>query len=353
MVNTAIYKTADRFPFYWLALGLICFVFGLGLVAMGGIIQSEEPTKMVTQTQSEFVSSSVGYSAIAQNNTSAYKEGQELVGSPLYTQDEYPVLNVSYSTTADRPADLQSRVIVEYRGVQQGYEFWNETQVIDSENVSISGDSYEGQTLINMTRITERAFSIRESFDGQGQVQVRVDVVTEYESDDYSGQTNLESDLIFTESTYSVIPPENSVQESETIQVQQEVLSNEHTAYTQTGGVLLVFALLFFLFHKIADPERVVNDYNLIKHQDWISMVDDVEHRTEFNCTVDIEKPEDLIDMAADNGGRIIWPRGEDRYELVQDDTICEYELKERDKRTIRGTIPGEVSTPDEELDGD
>lgn len=342
-MNSSLTKFIDRYVYIWKAIFILLAVFGLGFFMMGASVQFSNQTEKETISTTESVRTSLQYSAVAQNNTSIFEKGDRLVASPLYVQNVHPKLSLNYSLQTERETDYNTTVLVQYEGVEQGFSFWSESTVIES--YSSTTNSTVNQTAeINMTAVRNRALDLRESFRQEGTIEINIVVRTEYETQQYSGTTSSSSDVIFTQSTYAIIPPEDTQTGTHTVTRIKTVEDSIYMDIYKVGGLLVFLSLIPLFLSFLSDRNRVLNDYILLKYSDWITPANQIDINNP-DTVINISTASEMVDVAADMGQRLFWDSGAKEYIVVDGSTVVIHRVTDEELKTVRGTKP-----PDREI---
>lgn len=305
---------------------------------MGVSVQYSDQQKTDVSLNTESVSSSVQYSSTAQSGTDVFSSGDRLVASPIYIQEVHPNLEVSQQIDVDRETDYETEVRVEYEGTQDGYEFWNRTDTIGTFN-STTTDEASHSLDVNMDSVRENSFNIRDSFRNRGTIEVQLITVTDYETSEYSTTTRVTSDIVFSEDTYSILPPQDTASSARQVETVTTVQDNIYLTIYRAGGALTVLSILFLVMWRISDKNRILNDYILESYEEWISPIDGIEIGSVDNV-VEVSSPDEMINIAADHGRRVLWDSDTKNLIIIDGELLVVYGFEEDMLKTVRGKKP-------------
>jgi hypothetical protein len=337
-VNTSLLKLLDRYVYIWQAFFILFICFGLGMIVMGASVQYSEQEKRDVELDTESVSSSVQYSSTAQLGTAVFSSGDELVASPIYIQEVHPNLEVSQQIDVDRETDYETEVRVEYTGTKDGFEFWSRTDTIATFN-STTTDEASHSSDINMDSVRENALNIRDTFRNRGTIEVQVITVTDYENSEYSATTRVTNDIVFSDDTYSVLPPQDTSSKARQVETIKTVEDDIYLTIYRVGGVLAVLSTLFLVAWRISDRNRILNDYLLEKYEEWISPIDGIEIG-DIENVVEVTTADEMINVAADHGKRVLWDSETKNFIIIDGQLMVVYGVEEDMLKTVRGRKP-------------
>lgn len=329
-MNPAIYKFVDRYALSWLAFSIIFVTVGLCFVVLGGVMYVDDETVDVIDVETEDVSTTVETESEVTNNTGVLQEGEILRGSPLYLYSVNPELDINTEVEAQREADVETTVLIQYRGVEEEYEFWNEQEVIEESSMVVDADeSAKQSTSITVPEVYEDAMAVLEDFDEDGDLEVELIVQTSYETDEYSGDIEMGGDFLFRDETYSVMPPELRDSQSHEIEVEAEEPDETHVTIWEYALKLLAISLILLVAHRLSDHRRSEHDYERIRYSDWVTRVEVVDVSEFEKNVIGVDSIKGLVDIGIDTQERVLWVAEEERYVLVTETLFYEYDVSD------------------------
>lgn len=333
MFNYRIYLISDKYIKLWVPLGII-FV-SVAVLMLGAVYLDYNPTETqpILGTETEAVQVDVQTQSQLTNDTILYEENDTISG-PLYLNETNKEVQVQYNIEGDREIETDINAYVSIVGEEEDFEFWN--QEFELENREVTGTEESGSATVDMKQIREQSFDVREQFNQEGVITTNIVFEVEYTSDEYSGSFKEEMQILFRGETFSIIPPEFEETETHrinTVEGQEEVGDSLFINSGLVAGGLGV--LMFLVRFGLADPSRKRKDYVLMRFDDWISTTS-VERDDESENIVALNKCEDLVDVAADTNGRVIYYEDDDELAVHENGRCYLYEVDDEDNSKIR-----------------
>lgn len=333
-MNPKLLKIIDRYAGTWLSLAVLVLLGAIAISMVGGIMYYSGATTETVETQTDRLSSDLSFSSEVEEDTRLFSEGDVLHNSPLYIYSTNPELTVRQEMDVSDETMVESTVWVQYSGMENGWEFWEERDVIDSKRTTVDSDNgVDFQATIDIIEVHHRATEIRDEFDDEGHVSVDIVVESTYATDEYSGELQDSSQLLFRDHTYALEPPQVEMQSNHEVERTVIERRSEHDPYFRTSGVLLVIGALFALAHLMANPRRTQNDYERMKYGDWVTKADSIS-LDEYENIVTVSSMSGLVDIAIDSHTRALWVPEREVYAVFDGDFAYLYDAKES-KETV------------------
>lgn len=333
MFNYRIYLLSDKYIKLWVPLGII--LISVAVLMLGAVYLDYNPTETQTivGTETESVQVEVQTESQLTNDTILYEDNDTISG-PLYFNQSNPEVQVQYDIQSDREMETDINAYVSIVGEEEGFEFWNEEFELQNRKVTSTEES--GSATIDINKIRERSFDVREDFNQEGIITTDIVFEVEYTSNEYSGRIEEEMQILFRSETFSIIPPEFERTENHrfsTVEGQEEV---GDTLFINSGLVAGGLGLFVFLLRfGIADPSRKRKDYVFMRFDDWISTTT-AERDDQSQKVVDLTKCEDLVDVAADTDSRVIYYSEDDELAVHEKGRCYLYEVDDEDNSKVR-----------------
>ena len=352
MLDHRIYFFSDKYIKLWLPLAIIFIL--VSVVMLGAVYLNYNPTETqpVLGTQTEVVQVDAQVQSQLTNDTILYNES-DVISGPLFFNESNPEVQFQYDITADREIDSDINVYASIVGESRGFEFWNQEYVLEDRDISFEEET--GSATVDINRIRERTFDVREDFDQQGSITTNIVFELDYTSEEYSGSIDDEMQIIFRQDTFSVLPPEFDGTETHrvsTVEGEEEVGDSLFINAGLVAGGLGIFVL--FIRFVVADPSRKRRDYLLMRFDDWISTTSEQRETEKSDNIIKVNKCEDLVDIAADTNGRVIRYKDYNELAVYGDDRCYLYEVTEDERSKVRfGLLEFSDDRDDQEEDED
>jgi hypothetical protein len=308
----------------FIALGMAI----LGLVALGGAANTylNPPVEEVTEnTNTQTVQTVTDTSAVVQNSTPLYDEGQVLRDMPIYFFEASPDLTLRIRT--DVPSDQQvtvaQRHVIELRATRDGQTFYQDRRVVATDQTQVSDGTVWVNTTINMREVRSYVSEKQSAVSGAGSLQVTLRQSVTYETNDYSGTLNTSAPLALSGNTYWIDGDLSASRTHSTPVTRRSVGSPDMTTVGGLGALgigLLAGAVAVLRRSREIDPLGVETDLARSRYDEWISNGEiPTKSDKEYIRTDSLE---DLVDIAIDSNGRVIYDRSLDAYAVVQGDLV-------------------------------
>ena len=352
----------------------LLLVVGLVVLAGAGVYLTYT-VQTAPDTETELRSQQVGtwttdsefqHSAVVQNDSAVFDEGDRLENRPLYFTRATPVLEGEYAVSYVGDVGViegTTSLAIVVRAVEEfdGEEFthWEEREQLASDQLRLgSGASEQLGFELNVTEAVDRADEIERSLGASpGTTEVALEAVTEFEIEN-EGQTFVQErretlQIQPSSGTYGVQSTVGGERtEDQTQRVEQEVPVEQSTLLRAGGPVLLLVGLLGLAVvgfvgyrdgFELDERTRELRAFERARdnHDEWISSgtVPERDDRT----VVELESLEGLVDVAIDSSRRVI--ETESRYVVLADGVRYTYdpptEGPEPDGHPAEGTDGG------------
>lgn len=300
----------------------------LGPAALGSAAMTymDPPVEQVTeQTNQQFVSTNVETSAVVTNGTALYDEGEILTDMPVYFFSASPnlTLRVRTNVPSDHEVDVSKRVVLELRGVRDGREFYQERRVITARSAQVTDGVAWTNATMNMSAIRTDVTEKRAAIGGVGSLSVTLRLNTSYETNQYTGTLTSSSSLVFAEQAFW-LGGDMEASRTHTTPVTRQVTGSPDMV--AVGGLsllgvgLLVMAVVVALRYRKIDPAAIETELSRSRFDEWISG-GEIPTKSEKEY-VRTDSLEDLVDVAIDSNGRVIYDRNIDAYAVVEGDIV-------------------------------
>lgn len=293
-------------------------------------------TQPVSETEIESVNVEVHTQSEIAEDTDLYSQGDVISGS-MYLNQTNPELDIVYEVETDREIEADKDIHVSVVGEEEEFRFWDEQIPVQQEDDLIIDDEYAEFATVDIEHIRDRSVQVRNQYDDDGVLLVNIVFELDYDTEDYSGSIEEEMQIIFRDNTYSVLPPEweDSNSHSFDVFVGEEEVGDE--VFINVGIISGIIGLILLLVRfGIANPSRIRKDYLMIRFGDWVSTSkSDSRLETDENV-VELSECEDIVDVAADTNGRVIYYDSEEKLAVHERGRCFVYEFTDEELSKVR-----------------
>ncbi|WP_311172955.1 DUF5305 family protein [Halobellus ordinarius] len=308
----------------FIALGMAI----LGLVALGGAGQTylNPPVEEVTEnTNTQTIQTTTETSAVVENSTPLYDEGQVLRDMPIYFFEASPELTLRIRTDVPGGQQVQvsQRHVIQLRATRDGQTFYEDQRVVAADQTRVSDGTVWVNTTMNMQDVRSYVSEKQSAVSGAGSLQVTLRQSVTYETNDYAGTLNTSAPLALSGETYWIDGDLSASRTHSTPVTRRSVGSPDMTMVGGLGALgigLLAGAVAVIRRSREIDPLSVETDLARSRYDEWISNGEiPTKSDKEYIRTDSLE---DLVDIAIDSNGRVIYDRSLDAYAVVQGDLV-------------------------------
>lgn len=309
---------------WYVALGMVI----LGLVALGGAGQTylNPPVEEVTeQTNTQTIQTTTETSAVVENSTPLYDEGRVLHDMPIYFFEASPNLTLRIRTDVpgDQQVQVSQRHVIHLHATRNGQTFYEDRRVVATDQTQVSDGTVWVNTTLNMREVRSYVSEKQSAVSAAGSLQVTLRQSVTYETNDYSGTLNTSAPLVLSGDTYWIDGDLSASRTHSTPVTQRSVAQPNMTIVGGLGALgigLLAGAVVVIRRSRDIDPLSVETDLARSRYDEWISNGEiSTKSDKEYIRTDSLE---DLVDIAIDSNGRVIYDRSLDAYAVVQDDLV-------------------------------
>ncbi|MFC6874312.1 DUF5305 family protein [Halobellus marinus] len=308
----------------FIALGMVV----LGLVAVGGAANTylNPPVEEVTEnTNTQTIQTSTETSAVVRNATPLYEEGQVLRDMPIYFFEASPDLTLRIRTDVpgDQQVNVSQRHVIQLRATRDGQTFYEDQQLVAADQTRVSDGTVWVNTTMDMEDIRSYVSEKQSAVSGAGSLQVTLQLSVTYETNDYAGTLTTSAPLALSGNTYWIDGDLSASRTHSTPVTRRSVGSPDMTTVGGLGALgigLLAGAVAVLRRSREIDPLGVETDLARSRYDEWISNGEiPTKSDKEYIRTDSLE---DLVDIAIDSNGRVIYDRSLDAYAVVQGDLV-------------------------------
>lgn len=310
-------------------------VLGLLAFAGAGTTYMNPPVEQVTeQTNQQSFATGVDTTAVVTNGTALYTEGQQLRNEPVYFTQASP--NLTYHVWATVPEDqsvtVSQRLTLELTGARDGNVFYQSRRVFTADQTNVTdGRTWTNET-VNMSSVRQLVTEKRNAMGAVGTMSVELKLSVTYQTDEYNGSLSATTPLVLSERAYWLgedLADQDSKSSTVTRQIQQRPDMTRVWSYSALGLGLLVIAGIVLLRSRRMEPETYKTEVARKRYDEWISN-GEIPTKSEKDY-VRTDTLEDLVDIAIDSNGRVIYDKDLDTYAVIQGDLVYYYTTNESD----------------------
>lgn len=328
------------------------------LAAWTAAVPATETTTEDVETQT--VETTVAHSAEVTAEDAPWASGTVLEDHPVYLTDASPVLQLQLQTIAPPDTAVDHELRIDTRVERDGDVVWEEsTTVVRHESEVDDGGRVVSEGTADVSQLRDRRDELRDQFAGAGDVSLRLVATTRYETDDGAEPESITvtPDLETTDRFYWI---SGTLRDDATHTETREI---EHDAPLDWGQLLL--SLLgaglagagAVAVRRHDEPDDLAALRQQVQHErfdEWISRGQLPAHDRRERVTVD--SLPDLVDVAIDTDGRVIYDASRDRYAVLTSDVAYYYSRDavldgaaddEPRRRSSAGTLEDDASESD------
>ncbi|MFW5948795.1 MAG: DUF5305 family protein, partial [Halolamina sp.] len=302
----------------------------LGVVALGlGAFTGLAPgTETVTEERNaQTITAETDVSAIVGPGSSLWEEGTRLENRPAYVLTESPAatINATIGVSDGTFADVDPSFRLEYRAVRDEETIWNESVPLETA-VERGDDGVAAGTTVNVSAVAERIRSREEDVGRAADVRATIVLKVPYETEQYDDTITAEFPLKVDGEAYELDPDTVADRQTTPMEVEQPADPDVPlvAAFLLLGGLGLAGAA--GAYRAAAGPSSAAERLELereiehARYAEWISVGEfpaDLDHEY-----VRLESLDDLVNLAIDTNGRVIYDREREAYAVVTRDVL-------------------------------
>ncbi|QSG03878.1 DUF5305 domain-containing protein [Natranaeroarchaeum sulfidigenes] len=346
---------ADRYTIVVVTLVVLALVggaFTATTIAGSGDAEQEEGTTW--SDSGEFT-----HSAIVQNDTGVFEQGDELRDRGTYFTRATPELDVAYEyrlDTENASADVETELLLILQSVGDDEVYWELTEPLDSQQSDslATGESHAVGATVDVVEIEERFAAIEDDLGASpGDTEARIVARSEID-----GTVGTESVTHHREDVLVISPDGDTYgvdaqleQRPSGQQVEGVAQTGDDGWFQAVGAPLVATVSLLGLVGVVLARKRGYLDVSAdTRHRadrerfdDWIT-VGALPAALTDQPRIDVDSLEGLVDVAIDSGRRVIEDTNDNCYYVTDGPLLYRYEPPV-------GTVVGEDES-DEPTDG-
>lgn len=343
-----------------LAAIALVVVSSVALAGSAVAYTASPPTAQITQqTDLQTFSTTVNTSAAVTGTTALYGPDDKLSNMPVYLLAASPEMTLRAHTDVpdDRAVDVTQQITMELYATRDEEVFWTETTTLATDTQQVTDGSLVTETTINVSDIRRgRLHEVQPEVKNVGTLHATLHVDTVYNSDTYSGHLSVTTPVEITDRAYAIETPQSAERRHSTPVTQTVTRTDDQITFgapaaspttAQAGlwptvggrtlalpkqsavwggfgvGGLLAALILWRVYRQSSDWESIKRTYDKTRYREWISF-GTIPESAEYE-RVSIEGLTDLLDIAIDCNKRIIHDPRQNRYAVVAEAVIYEY----------------------------
>ncbi|WP_323190281.1 DUF5305 domain-containing protein [Halostella sp. PRR32] len=302
----------------------------LGLVALalsGSVVTNSAATTVTEQRNVQSVESTVETSAVVASNDSLWEAGTRLENNPRYLKNDTPVLTITPTTTAPDGTSVTHEVRLGTRATADGEVFWEESETLVSETTTATNGTATSNATVDIRELDRRLNRTATRLSNVGTMEVRLHLVTTYDTGDYVGEITATAPLEVTRNAYWVDGDVAAQQTHQTPVTRESSSSPDYATamllFAGSTGAFAASAILWLRREDAVDVDAIRQEIHERRHEEWISkgaipMWMDKDH-------VQLDTLEDVVDVAIDANQRVIHDPRWDLFAVIEGDMIYYY----------------------------
>ncbi len=327
---------AERYTIVLVTLVVLVLVGGaFTATTIAGSDDAEQEERMTWSDSGEFT-----HSAIVQNDTGVFEQGNELRDRGTYFTRATPELDVGYEyrlDTENTSADVETELLLILQSVGDDEVYWELTEPLDSQQSDslATGESHGVAATVDVAEIEERVAAIEDDLGASpGDTEARIVARSEID-----GTAGTESDIHHREDVLVVTPDGDTYgidtqleQRPGDQQVEGVAQTGDDGWFLAVGAPLLATVSLLGLVGVILAQKRGYLDVSAdTRHRadrerfdDWIT-VGALPAALTDQPTIEVDSLEGLVDVAIDSDRRVIEDSSAECYYVTEDSILYRY----------------------------
>lgn len=312
-------------------------------------------------------------SVLVTGDSPFYTRGTRVESAPVYLRGPAPVMTLrgTAKVPADREVVVSQRIVVSYVATHEETVFWRFNRTIGRERQKVTDGSAQFTESLNVTAVGRRLGTLNDELSGGGTVDAHVVHVTTYRVDGHEHTFRSSAPLRISSNIYTLDGPLTASHEHTTRSTDRRLATTGNFATTVGGQQLVVddAALAGMLLAALAwagacatirygsriDPTTARRRVADVRYDEWIS----AGRLPASHCgpAVRLDSLTDLVDVAIDSDGRVVYDRTKDIYAVFDGERAYYFtdgsgpdwgDTKSSRKSGTNDTDPGETCSVDE-----
>lgn len=321
-------------------------VVAVASLALAGATVATQSVETTTEPVDSYdVATTLHHGAEVATDDAPWEQGTELTNHPVYLLEATPIVQFRLETEAPPGTAVEHELRVDTRVVRDGGVVWDDSTHVVERSGEVGEEPLVSTGTIDVRTIRERRAELRDEFAGAGEVDVRVVATTRYETDAEDGALTATPSMSVTDRFYW-FSGEPRVEESHTV-----TRDIEHEAPLPWGRLLLSLvgaaaagagAVGAWRYDEPTDLDELRQRVHHERFAEWISSGTlPAEGRRD---RVAVDSLPDLVDVAIDVDGRVIYDDGRDCYAVLTPDVA--YYFSRHDRQTPGGAVAAPDTGP-------
>ncbi|MEF8801898.1 MAG: DUF5305 family protein [Halolamina sp.] len=311
----------------WTAVTVLA-VFGVVMIGLGAYTGLAPGTETVTEQRgAQTITAESNVSAVVGPKSALWAEGTRLENRPAYLLRDSPnaTIDARFRVSNGEFSSVDPTFRLEYRAVRDGETIWSESSPVNA-TVEQNADRVAATTTVNVSAVAEK-IRAREA-DTRKAASVRATIVLEvpYETDRYDGTLVAKFPVSVDGTAYELDPASASETRTTPVQIERPTEPNVPLVV-----VLLTLGTLGLLgggaaYRVTRSPSSEAALLELerrIEHARYAEWISVGEFPTDLSQElVRLENLDDLVNLAVDANGRVIYDRERDAYAVIRRDIV-------------------------------
>lgn len=317
----------------------VLVVLGLGLLTGAVYVYLTPPVADPPPEEQEVFEIDVALedSAIVEDNTPLYSQGERLEGKSAYFLNASSTLTLEATVDVpdDRDVEVEQRLVLEERATRDERTFWSRERLLAAEGTTVTDGETQLEGTIDVVQLRGEQAEVESVIEtvARPTAQLRLETSYELETDDgeeYEGELYLTPDLEITSNAYW-IDGDRTVSEAETRTIERDPIEQspdmgQVSVLTILGIALLLAAGIVARKSRELDVEELRLETAHAEYGEWISEGEVIVNSD--SQYVYINSLEDLVNVGIDADKRVIYDPDLDVY-TVADGNIVYYFAKD------------------------
>lgn len=320
----------------------LALIAALAFLGAGATYANPSTIDVDTDSNQQTVEMTLSTHATATNATSMYNRGDRLEDQPVYLRSAAPSATVVAETAVLDASEVehdQTTTLVYEARTRDGTVFWQDREQLAHEEART--DPVRSEATLDVEEIADRHRAITADLGDGGSAHVYVEIRTDYRTDSYAGTMVESSDLSLRTDSYAIEPiAATNTHGTPSVDTRTDTTSGLSpgemlflpyvTLVLGIGGAVAAGgAVVGHRLRREIDPAVETAAIHYDRYEEWISRgaLPPIDPRS----VIVMETLADLVDVAIDTDGRVIYDPIQGCYAVVDETNVCVFFEKRSD----------------------
>lgn len=306
----------------------ILAVVGVTALGAGAYVGVTPGTETVTEQRYEQeIALESDVRAVVEEDSALWSEGTTLENQPAYLIRDAPEATVTATVSAGDVAvtadAIEFRLV--YRAVRDDEVIWDTSSPLET-TVEEADGAVRGSASVNVETVAEATREYQESVGGAARVVPVIEIESQYETDRYDGDIDAEMPIVIDDDAYELDPVATSERRTTSASVERSMSPNLPLVLALLVTGVLSLGGAAAAYRTISDHQSEAERLQIereVRHERYAEWISHGEFPSEVEYpSVKVETLDDLVNLAVDVNGRVIYDPQRDVYTVVNDDVI-------------------------------